>query len=66
LLLLLLLQEGDQLIAVDHFNTSEVPAKVTQRMMGTLSWPRVLVFRTRYGVPLSCCLPSIQPLIPSL
>jgi hypothetical protein len=40
-------QVGDQLIAVDHFNTSDASAKITQRMMGTLSWPRVLVFETK-------------------
>lgn len=40
-------QEGDQLIAVDHYNISDAPAKVTQRLMGSLSWPRVLVFQTR-------------------
>lgn len=41
------LQEGDQLIAVDHFNTTDMPPKVTQRVMGGLSWPRVLVFQTK-------------------
>jgi hypothetical protein len=34
---------------VDHFNTSDAPAKITQRIMGGLSWPRVLVFQTRYA-----------------
>ncbi len=41
-----LLQVGDRLIAIDQFNTSTAPAKATQRIMGTLPWPRTLVFET--------------------
>jgi hypothetical protein len=40
-------QAGDVLIAMDQYNVSTAPAKVTMRIMSTLSWPRVLVFETR-------------------
>ena len=46
-IVIIMYQEGDQLIAVDHFNTTDASAKGTQRLMGALSWPRVLVFETK-------------------
>jgi hypothetical protein len=42
-------KEGDLLLAVDTFNVSAAPAKVTQRVLSSLPWPRILVFQTRYA-----------------
>lgn len=41
-------QEGDQLLAIDQYNVSTAPAKITQRVLSSLPWPRILVFQTRY------------------
>eukprot|EP01038_Epipyxis_sp_PR26KG_P009372 gene9372-12628_t len=38
---------GDKLLAIDQFNVSTAPAKATQRLMGSLPWPRILVFETK-------------------
>lgn len=35
-------------MAVDQFNVTDAPAKVTMRIMSSLPWPRILVFETRY------------------
>jgi hypothetical protein len=46
--LLLILQEGDQLIAIEQFNVTTAPAKMTLRLLNSLPWPRTLVFETRF------------------
>ena len=37
---------GDILIAVDHYNMTLMPAKQSQKLLGSLSWPIVLTFTT--------------------
>ena len=37
------IKAGDIVIAVDQYNTSTAPAKITQRIMSSLDWPRVVV-----------------------
>lgn len=41
-------KEGDVLLAIDQYNVSTAPAKVAQRVLSSLPWPRILVFQTRY------------------
>jgi hypothetical protein len=38
------IQPGDIVIAVDQYNVTNAPAKVTQRIMSSLAWPRNVVF----------------------
>ena len=40
-------QVGDRVLAVDQYNVSNAPAKITQRIMSSLSWPRVVVFEVK-------------------
>lgn len=44
------IQMGDQLIAVDQYNTTQASPKDIQRLTSTLSWPRILVFETKGGL----------------
>eukprot|EP00605_Chrysophyceae_sp_TOSAG23-4_P000877 GSChrysophyteH1.ASY1.ANO1.968.1 assembled CDS len=37
-------QAGDIVIAIDQFNTTNVNAKMSQRIMGSLGWPRIVTF----------------------
>eukprot|EP01040_Poterioochromonas_malhamensis_P010052 gene10052-10926_t len=41
------IREGDQLIAIETFNLTISPAKVSQRILNDLPWPKTLVFETR-------------------
>lgn len=41
-------REGDALVAVDAYNVSTAPARLTQRLLSSLPWPRILVFEARY------------------
>jgi hypothetical protein len=38
---------GDRLVAIDEHNVSSAPAKITQRILNSLPWPRILVFESR-------------------
>ena len=38
---------GDQLIAVDHHNTTLMPAKTAQKILTTSPWPMVLTFQAK-------------------
>eukprot|EP01042_Synura_sphagnicola_P004151 gene4151-5239_t len=38
---------GDRLIAVDYYNTTEYPAKLTLRLLQGLAWPRLMVFEVQ-------------------
>ena len=40
-------QVGDRVLAVDQYNVSNAPAKITQRIMSSLSWPRVVVYEVK-------------------
>ena len=40
-------QAGDVVIAVDQYNVTTAPAKITQRIMASLSWPRIVVYEVR-------------------
>jgi hypothetical protein len=40
-------ESGDFLIAVDQYDTSTAPAKITQRIIASQSWPIILVFEKR-------------------
>jgi len=41
------IQANDYIIAVDTFNTTVAPAKVTTRIITSGGWPKVLVFQVR-------------------
>ena len=43
------IQLGDQLVAVDVYNTTTAPAVVSQKLLNSLPWPRVLVFQHAGG-----------------
>ena len=38
---------GDRLIAVDHHNTTLMPAKTAQKLLTTSQWPMVLTFKAK-------------------
>lgn len=38
---------GDRVLAVDQYNVSSAPAKMTQRIMSSLSWPRIVVYEVK-------------------
>ncbi len=40
-------QAGDIVIAIDQYNISTAPAKVAQRIMASLNWPRIVCFKVR-------------------
>ncbi len=44
------IQMGDQLVAVDQYNTTGASPKDILRLTSTLSWPRILTFETKGGI----------------
>lgn len=39
--------EGDKLIAIDHHNVSDMPARLTQKILSSSPWPMVLTFEAK-------------------
>jgi len=41
------IQPGDIVIAIDQYNTTQATAKIAQRIMSALSWPRIVTFKVK-------------------